>query len=52
MSLIDGDETHFHVAEFRLEEFGGQSFWRDIQQFDIAEDTILKGDDNLFVCQT
>ena len=52
MGLVDGDKTDAHVAQFLLEEFGGQTFGRDVKQFYVAEDAVLEGDDDLFVGQT
>ena len=46
VGLVDGDETHVHVTQFRLEKFGSQALRRDIQDLDVAEDTVLQGDDD------
>ena len=48
VSLIDGDKTDVHVAEFRLEEVGGKSLGGDVENLHSTEDAVLEGDDNLF----
>ncbi len=52
MGFIDGDETDLHMAQLRLEEFGGKALGRDIEQFHIAENAVFEGDDDFLVRQT
>ena len=42
VGLVHSDEAHPHVAQFGQEEFGAESFGRDVEQLHAPEDGVLQ----------
>ena len=47
MGFIYRDEAYFHLRQLGLEELRGDAFGRNIKEFEITEDAVLEGYDNL-----
>ena len=42
MRLVNGDKRYVHVAQLGLKQAAAQSFRRNVEQFDVAQNTVLE----------